>query len=144
MNKLPRLRAKLLLGKLTIYFKLFFRPRRSYARSGLPKAWFALAHKHKHKKNGQVRSSCACAYDYIVALTSKNGVDISTSINTWTWTNHRPLWPRPHANITEAIWRTKRPPSCCIVEMSCCQICHSARVCPYAHAYVLVKTRHKE
>ena len=93
MQKLPSLRAKLLLGKLTVYFKLFSRPTRSYARGGLPKAWFSLAnkHKHKHKKNGQVRSSCACAYDYIVAFTSENGVDISTSINTRTWSNHRPL-----------------------------------------------------
>ena len=69
-------------------------------------------HKHKHKKNGQARSSCVCAYDYVVALTSENGVDISTSISTRPWTNHRSLWPRPHANISKAIWRTLRPPSC--------------------------------
>ena len=69
-------------------------------------------HKHKHKKNGQVRSSCACAYAYVVALTSENWVDISTSISTRPWTNHRSLWPRPHANISKAIWRMLRPPSC--------------------------------
>ena len=69
-------------------------------------------HKHKHKKNGQVRSSCACAYAYVVALTSENGVDITTSISTRPWINHRPLWPRPHANISKAIWRTLRSPSC--------------------------------
>ncbi|CAH3177473.1 unnamed protein product [Porites evermanni] len=83
--------TKLLLRKLRAYCKLFSRPRRSYTRGGLPKAWFSLKHKHNHKKNGQVRSSCACAYDYIVAFTSENGVDISTSKNTRTWTNRRPL-----------------------------------------------------
>ena len=64
-------------------------------------------HKHKHKKNGQVRSSCAYAYAYVVALTSENWVDIWTSISTRPWTNHRPLWPRPHANISKAIWQSK-------------------------------------
>ena len=101
------------------------------------KAWFSLAHrhkqskwklgrhKHKHKKNGQVCSSCA--YAYVVALTSENGVDISTR----PWTNHRSLWPRPHTNISKAIWWTLRPPSC----LSLSQICHSAR------AYVLMLMR---
>ena len=50
--------------------------------------WHKL--KNKDKKNGQACSSCACAY--VVALPSENGVDISTRL----WTNHRPLWPRPH------------------------------------------------
>ena len=49
---------------------------------------------------------------YVVALTSENRVDISTSISTRPWTNHRSLWPRLHANIWKAIWRTLRPPSC--------------------------------
>ena len=30
-------------------------------------------------------------YAYVVAFTSENGGDIHTSINTRTWTNHRPL-----------------------------------------------------
>ena len=64
------------------------------------------------KKNRQVHSSCACAYAYVVALTSENRVDISTRISTRPWTNHRPLWPRLHVNISKAIWRAKRPPSC--------------------------------
>ena len=58
--------------------------------------WHKHKQKNKHKKNGQVCSSCACAYAYVVALTSENGVDISTSISIRLWTNHRPLWPRPH------------------------------------------------
>ena len=48
-------------------------------------------YKYKHKKNGQDRSSCACAYAYVVALTSENGVEISTSISTRPLTNHRSL-----------------------------------------------------
>ena len=48
-------------------------------------------HKHKHKKNGQVRSSCARSYAYVVALTSENWVDTSTSISTRPWTNHSSL-----------------------------------------------------
>ena len=32
--------------------------------------------------------------NYVVALTSENWVDISTSISTRPWTNHRSLWPR--------------------------------------------------
>ena len=50
-------------------------------------------HKQKNKKNGQLRSSCACACAcaYVVALTSENWVDISTSISTRPWTNHRSL-----------------------------------------------------
>ena len=48
---------------------------------------------------GQVRSS-AFPYAYVVALTSGNGVDISTSISTRPWTNHRSLRPRLHANIS--------------------------------------------
>ena len=39
---------------------------------------------------GQVRSS-AFPHAYVVALTSGNGVDISTSISTRPWTNHRSL-----------------------------------------------------
>ena len=69
-------------------------------------------HEQKNKKNGQVRSSCACAYAYVVALTSENGVDISTSIITRPWTNHRSLRPRPYVNISKAIWRTLRRLSC--------------------------------
>ena len=74
--------------------------------------WKLGRHKHKHKKNVQVRSSCACTYVYLVALTRENWVDISTSISTRPWTNHRSLWPRPHANISKAMWRTLRPQSC--------------------------------
>ena len=109
--------------------------------------WVNIQHKHKHKKNGQVRSSCACAYAYVVALTSENGVDISTSISTRPWTNHRPLWPRPHANISKAIWRTKRPTSCLrsgwgeLVSRIESNMPFCTRVCPYAYAYALVKTR---
>ena len=55
--------------------------------------WKLGRHKYKHKKNGQDRSSCACAYAYVVALTSENGVEISTSISTRPLTNHRSLWP---------------------------------------------------
>ena len=53
-------------------------------RTSTPPCWSSLVftiahkHKHKHKKNGQVHSSCAYAYAYVVALTSENGVDIST------------------------------------------------------------------
>ena len=99
------------------------------------------------KKDGQVRSSCAFAYAYVVALTSQNGVDISTSISTRPWTNHRSLWPRPHANISKAIWRTLRPPSC--LSWGCGELVSRiesnmpfcACVCSYAYAYALVKTR---
>ena len=75
-------------------------------------------------KNGQVRSSRAYAYAYVcayvVAFTSENWVDI-ISTSTRPWTSHRPLWPRPHVNISSM-------PFC-------------ACVCPYAYAYALVKTR---
>ena len=82
-----------------------------YIISCYAKARFSLAHKdkhkhmckaserstkHKHKKNGQVRSSCAGGYSYVVALTSENWVDISTSISTRPWTNHRSFWLTPH------------------------------------------------
>ena len=63
--------------------------------------WRLGRHNDKHKKNGQVRS-CACGYAYVVALTSENWVDISTSISTRPWTNHRSLWPRPHAKHIES------------------------------------------
>ena len=46
-------------------------------------------HKYKHKKNGHGHSSYA--YGYVVALTSENGVDISSSVNTRPWTNLRSL-----------------------------------------------------
>ena len=55
--------------------------------------WKLGRHKLKHEKNVQVRSSCACTYVYLVALTSENWVDISTSISTRPWTNHRSLCP---------------------------------------------------
>ena len=44
--------------------------------------------KYKHKKNGHVHSSCAYAYIYVIALTSENVVDISTSISTRPWTRY--------------------------------------------------------
>ena len=99
-------------------------------------------HKHKHEKNGQVRSSCAYAYAYVIALTSENGVDISTGIRTRPWTNHRSLWPTPHANISKAIWRTNRPPSCLslgwgkLVSRIESNMPFCACVCPYAYALV--------
>ena len=108
-------------------------------------------YKHKHKKNGQVRSFCACAYAYVVALTSENGVDIyvdiSISISTRPWTNHMSLWPRPHASISKAIWRTNRPPSCLssgwgeLVSRIESNMPFCACVCPYGYAYAVVKTR---
>ena len=71
-------------------------------------------HKHKHKKNGQVRSSyvCACSYAYVLPLTSETWDDMSSSISTRPWTNHRSLWPRPYVNISKAMWRTLRRLSC--------------------------------
>ena len=91
-------------------------------------AWFSLAHKHKHMcnrrhkhkhiKNGHVRSSCA----YAVAVTSENGVGISTRYRL----RHR---------VEENWYR----------ELS--QICHSARAYDLMLnmlvliAYALVKTR---
>ena len=105
--------------------------------------------KQKHKENWQFRSSCACAYAYVVALTSENGVDISKSISTRPWTNHRSLWPRSHANISKLMWRTLRPPSCLssgwgeLVSRNESNMPFSACVCPYAYAYALVKTRLK-
>ena len=75
-------------------------------------------HKHKHMKNGHVRSSCA----YAVAVTSENGVGISTRYRL----RHR----------VEENWYQ---------ELS--QICHSARAYVLMLnmlvliAYALVKTR---
>ena len=70
-------------------------------------------HKHKHKKNAGTSSFFLCLCLCLCrTLTSENWVDISTSIRTRPWTNHRSLWPRPHANISKAIWRKKRSPSC--------------------------------
>ena len=75
-------------------------------------------HKHKHIKNGHVRSSCA----YAVAVTSENGVGISTRYRL----RHR----------VEENWYQ---------ELS--QICHSARAYVLMLnmlvliAYALVKTR---
>ena len=98
-------------------------------------------HKHKHKKNGQV-CACAYAYAYVVVLARENRVEISTR----PWTNHRSLWPRPHAHTLKAIWRTLCPPPCLSsgwgelasrIESNM-PLC--ARVCPYACAYGLVKT----
>ena len=106
--------------------------------------------KRKHKKNGQVCSSCACAFAwaYVVALTSENRVDISTSISTRPQTNHRSLWPRPHTNISKAIWRTKCPPSYLssssgeLVSRIESNMPFCACACPaYAYAYALVKPR---
>ena len=88
--------------------------------------------------NRQVLSSCACAY--VVALTSENGVDISTR----PWTNRRPLWPRPHVNISKAVWCM---PSCLssgsgeLVSRIESNMPFCLCVCPYAHAYELMKTR---
>ena len=95
-----------------------------------------------------LQTSCACIYAYVVALTSENLLDISTSISTRPWTNHRSLSPRPHMNISNAIWlwRTLRPPSCLLlgrrelVSRIESNVPFSACVCPYAYAYALVKT----
>ena len=67
----------------------------SISTSACVSKWKLGRHKHKHKlkKNGQDRSSCACAY--VVALTSENGVEISTSISTRPLNNHKSLWPEP-------------------------------------------------
>ena len=108
-------------------------------------------HKHKQKKNGhcKVRSSCVCADAYVVVLASENWVDISTSISTRPWTNHRWLWPRPHANISKVIWRMLRPSSCLssdwgeLVSRIESNIPFCVCVCPYAYAYAPVKTRLK-
>ena len=55
-------------------------------------------------KNRQDLSSRAYAYAYVcayvVAFTSENWVDI-ISTSTRLWTSHRPLWPRPHVNISK-------------------------------------------
>ena len=91
--------------------------------------------------------SCACTYAYVVALTSENGLDISTSISTRPWTNHRSLSPRLLADISNAIWpwRTLRPPSCLsfgrgeLVSRIESNMPFFACVCPYA--YALAKTR---
>ena len=85
---------------------------------------------------------------YVVALNSENRIEISTSIHVSTrpWTNHRSLWPRPHANISKAIWRTLCPPSCLSLgrgelvwriesNMPFCMC-----LCYYTYAYALVKT----
>ena len=91
----------------------------------------------------------SCAYAFVVALTSENGVDISTSITTRLWTNHRSLWPRPHANISKAIWRKKRSPSCSssgwgeLVSRIESNMPFWVCLCPYVYAYALVKTRLK-
>ena len=92
-------------------------------------------HKHKHMKNGQVHSSRAYAYAYVVAFTSENWVDI-ISTSTRPWTSHRPLWPRPHVNISKAIWQMLCTPSCLSYQVEeswyreLSQVCHSVcRVC---------------
>ena len=80
----------------------------------------------------------------------KNGVDISISLSTRPWPNHTPLWPRPRANISKAIWRTKCLLSCLwsgwgeLVLRFKSNMPFCACVCPYAYAYALVKTRLKE
>ena len=88
-------------------------------------------------KNRQDRSSRAYAYAYVcayvVAFTSENWVHI-ISTSTRPWTSHRPLWPRPHVNISKAIWRMLCTRSCLSyrVEESwyreLSQVYHSVRV----------------
>ena len=91
-------------------------------------------------KNGQVRSSRAYTYAYVVAFISENWVDI-ISTSTRQWTSHRPLWPRPHVNISKAIWQMLLTPSCLSyrVEESWYREFYSsmpfcACECPYAYA----------
>ena len=80
----------------------------------------------------------------------KNEVDISISLSTRPWPNHTPLWPRPRANVSKAIWRTKCLLSCLwsgwgeLVLRFEANMPFCACVCPYAYAYALVKTRLKE
>ena len=109
----------------------------SISTSACVSKWKLGRHKYKHKKNGQDRSSCACAYAYVVALTSENGVEISTSISTSPLTNHRSLWPElmrtyqkqyGGRNVRHLVYN--RVEESWYRELS--QICHSAR------AYVLI------
>ena len=93
----------------------------------MPKAWFLLVHKHKqHKKNRHVRFSCADAY--VVALTSENGVDISTSISTRTSSLSAILF----ITGVEESWY----PELSQIYMPFCTC-----ACPYAYTYALVKIR---
>ena len=80
---------------------------------------------HNQKKNGHVHSSCA--YAYVVALTSENRVDISTSMH-------------KHKGLDQSLDT--------LTQNSCENIkSNVACVCPYAHvgayAYTPVKTRLK-
>ena len=100
----------------------------------------------RHKQGISTRKTdkvvlCACAYGYVVALTSENWVDISTSISTRPWTNHfDPDLVRTYEkqygghSVRHLVYHW--------VEWSwygeLSQICHSARA--YAYGYTLVKT----
>ena len=86
-------------GTHWVFYKPGFHWRISTSTSTCVSKWKLGRHKLKHNKKTQRKS--ACAYAYVVGSTSENGVDISTR----PWTNHRSLWPRPHANISKAIWR---------------------------------------
>ena len=69
---------------------------------------------------------------------------ISTSISTRPWINRRPIWPRPHMNISKAIGRMQ---SCLssgwgeLVSRIESKMPFCACGCPYAYAYELAKTR---
>ena len=107
-----------------------------------------VKHLRRHKQAQALeKRTCSFYLCYVVALTSENWVNLSTS--TRHWTNHRSLWPRPHANISNAIWRKARLPSCLSSgwgdgwpkSRTGSNMPFCAGVCPYAYAYALVKTR---
>ena len=70
---------------------------------------------------------------------------ISTSISTRPWINRRPIWPRPHMNISKAIGRMQ---SCLssgwgeLVSRIESNMPFCACGCAYAYTYELAKTRH--
>ena len=88
-------------------------------------------------KNGQVHSSRAYAYAYVVAFTSENWVDI-ISTSTRPWTSHRPLWPRPHVNISKAMWRMLRTPSGLSYRVEESWYRELSQVCHCAHVLMLI------
>ena len=60
----------------------------------------------------QVYKSTGCYMNLLNCNFANKWLKHKRSITTRPWTNRRSLWPRPHANISKAIWRTLRPPSC--------------------------------
>ena len=81
----------------------------------------------KNKKNNawsQVRPWKACA-----AGVRKGRGRETPATQARLWTSHRPLLSATHANISKAMWRTKR------------HIAFCACVCPFAYTYAPVKTR---